>query len=84
MGDVDPCMGFMTRHFDDLPWLCSKTLGKSTNPYPFLYGGLWDESRYEASKRKKLNVGYLYKNHEMRVAPGIVNSIDETLELLRK
>lgn len=49
-----------------------------------MYGGLWDESRYEASKRKKLNVGYLYKNHEMRVAPGIVNSIDETLELLRK
>jgi hypothetical protein len=63
MGDVDPCFGFMTRHFNDLTWLCSKTLGKSTTPYPFMYGGLWDESRFEAAKRKKLTVGYLYKNH---------------------
>lgn len=29
-------------------------------------------------------MGYIYKNHEMKVAPGIINSIEETVELLRK
>jgi len=58
-----------------LPWLCSKTIGKNIVPYdPVLYGE-WDQARYEAAKRKKLTVGYIYTNHEMKVAPGIVNSI---------
>ena len=53
----------MTRNFDDLIWLCSKTLGrapgKSTTQF---YGGVWDDARYQAAKRKKLKVGYLYEN----------------------
>lgn len=63
IGDIDPCFGFMTRHFDDLSWLCSKTIGKNIVPYdPIMYGE-WDSSKYEAFKRKKLTVGYLFENH---------------------
>jgi hypothetical protein len=51
----------MTRHFDDLAWLCSKTIGRTVSEdAPILYGGEWDSSKYEAAKRKKLKVGYMY------------------------
>jgi Asp-tRNA(Asn)/Glu-tRNA(Gln) amidotransferase A subunit family amidase len=84
IGDIDPCFGFLGRNISDIAWLCSKTIGKTITPYdPILYGGEWDTARYEAAKRKQLTVGYLYHNHEMKVAPGIINTIDETVEALR-
>lgn len=79
-GDLDPSFGFLTRQFDDLAWLCSKTIGKSASEDgPVLYGGEWDSSKYEAMKRKKLKVGYILDNAEMAIAPGIINTIHETL-----
>lgn len=58
---MDPTFGFMTRHFDNLAWLCSKTIGRTVSEdAPILYGGEWDSSKYEAAKRKKLKVGYMY------------------------
>ena len=77
IGELDSCMGYLTRNFDDIIWLCQKTIGKNITPYdPMLYGGEWNDSKYEASKRKKLTVGYIYTSHEMRIAPGLRNTIE--------
>ena len=80
IGDVDSTLGFLTRNFEDLAWLCEKTIGKKVTPYdPILYGGEWNSSNYEASKRKKLTVGYIFGNREMKIAPGIRNTLEETI-----
>ena len=80
LGGVDSSFGFITRNFDDIVWLCAKTLGRKVQKeVTQLYGGLWDESRFQAAKRKKLKIGYLYENQEMKTAPGIKNSINQTL-----
>lgn len=83
VGDVDASMGFLTRHMEDLVWLSSRTLGKSLQLGHSLVGGEWSQERFEAAKGRKLKVGYTYSNPEMKVAPAIAQSIEETVTALR-
>ena len=75
-------MGFITKSVDDLEWVCEKTIGRSLEPNPYLYGE-WDRKKYEEAKKKPLRFGYLIEDHEMKCAPSIRNSLLESCEKLR-
>ena len=49
-----------------------------------MYGGEWNDSRYEAGKRKKLKVGYFCDKIDLELAPGIRNTVMETVKKLEE
>ena len=73
----------MTRSVEDLEWLCEKTLGKTLNYNPSVFG-TWNKELYEQSKSSKKRFGLISSTHEIDLAPAVKNVLDETVELLKK
>ena len=38
MPGLDTSLGFLTRNVEDLEWLCEKTLGKTIDHNPYVFG----------------------------------------------